>query len=127
MNSEENLRDELLRQNGESAQKADELRDKILAQDEARVTRMRRLAKLMWVLVVVCLVGAFMVRPLFPEAVELKPQLVPLFITLFQGILLIAIIFTISFYIRSRTLAMRQIQARLAGIEEQLKRMTEKD
>jgi polyferredoxin len=127
MNSEENLRDELLRQNGESAQKADEHRDKILAQDEARVTRMRRLAKLMWVLVVVCLVGAFMVRPLFPEAVELKPQLVPLFITLFQGILLIAIIFTISFYIRSRTLAMRQIQARLAGIEEQLKRMTEKD
>ena len=37
MTAETNIRDELLKQNGEGTQKMQELREKILARDEARV------------------------------------------------------------------------------------------
>ena len=37
----------------------------------------------------------------------------------------IAIVFTISYFLRSRSLSSRQIQAKLADIEEQLRRISE--
>ncbi len=127
MTTEKQLRDELLKQNGVGTQRAEDLRDKILAKYQAQVTRMRRLVIFTWGLVAASLVGAFMVRVFFPEIVEFRPQLQPLFITVFQPLLLLAIIFTISLYLRSRALTMHQIQARLAGIEEQLRKMAQKD
>jgi len=44
-----------------------------------------------------------------------------------QAVLLIAVSLTIALYVRERTLTMRQIQARLSGIEEQLRRLSEKE
>ena len=127
MTAEKNLRDELLKQNGVGTQKGDDLRDKVLAKDQANVTRMRRLVPYSWIVVGVSLVAAGVVRLSFPDVIESKPQLVPLFITVWQGLLLIAVIFTISLYIRSRTLTMHQIQSSLALMEEHLKKMSQKE
>jgi hypothetical protein len=128
MTPEENLRDELLKQDGLREQKADNLRDQVLAKDEARVAMMRRLVILAWALVVAFPVAAVMIRLLFfRDATEPGPQLEPLFIVVWQGFLLIAVIFTISLYIRSRTLTMHQIQSSLALIEEHLKKMSQKE
>ena len=127
MTAEKNLRDELLKQNGVGPQKGDDLRDKVLAKDQANVTRMRRLVPYSWIVVGASLVVAGVVRLSFPDVIESKPQLVPLFITVWQGLLLIAVIFTISLYVRSRTLTMHQIQSSLALMEEHLKKMSQKE
>ena len=127
MTTGKQLRDELLKQNGVGPQKAEELRDKILAKYQAQVARMKTLVIFTWGVVAASLVGALVVRMFFPSLVQVKPQLVPLFITVFQALFLIATIFTISLYIRERTLTMHQIQGRLAGIEEQLRKMAKKD
>ncbi len=127
MATEKNLREELLNQNGVGARKGDDLRDRILAQDQARVARMNRLTIVSWIVVAASLVAAGLFRLSFPDVLARKPQLVPLFITVWQALLMLAIIFTISLYIRSRTLTMHQIQASLALIEEHLKKMSQKD
>ena len=61
------------------------------------------------------------------EAIEWRPELVPAFILVFQGLLLIAVILTVSLYIRERTLTMHQLQTSLAMIEEHLRKMAQKD
>ena len=48
MAAEKDIRDELLKQNGAGAQKMQELRDKILARDEARVARLKKLTIVTW-------------------------------------------------------------------------------
>ena len=62
-----------------------------------------------------------------PDVMESRPELVPTFIIVWQALLLIAVIFTVSLYVRSRTLTMHQIQSSLAHIEEHLKKMSEKE
>jgi hypothetical protein len=134
MTIEKNLRDELLKQNGAGAQKMQELRDKILARDEARVARLKKLTIFTWGVIVLGLVGALIVRPMLPnggrpdspEAFTYQ-YLSSVFIALMWGLTTIAGVFTISLYIRSRALTMRQIQARLTGIEEQLRKLSDKE
>lgn len=127
MATEKNLRDELLRQNGADPRQGEELRNQILAKDEAAVARMNRLMVYGWIVVGASLVIAGTVRLAFPDVLESYPVLVPMFIVVWQALLLIAIFFTISSYVRSRTLTMHQIQASLALIEEHLKKMSQKD
>ncbi len=135
MTAETNIRDELLKQNGEGAQKMQELRDKILARDEARVLRLKKLTIFTWALVVAGLVGALVIRPMLPNGGHPDSQAASymyqyfsgIFIGVMWGLTTIAAFFTISLYIRSRSLTMRQIQARLTGIEEQLRRLSEKE
>ncbi len=127
MATEKNLRDELLNQNGSSARKGNDLRDQVLARDQANVARMRTLTIYSWIVVGVSLAIAGIVRVSFPDVLEFRPQLVPLFITVWNGLLLLAVIFTISLYVRSRTLTMHQIQSSLALIEEHLRKMSKKD
>ncbi len=127
MATEKNLRDELLNQNGSSARKGNDLRDQVLARDQANVARMRTLTIYSWIVVGVSLAIAGIVRVSFPDVLEFRPQLVPLFITVWNGLLLLAVIFTISLYVRSRTLTMHQIQSSLALIEEHLRKMSQKD
>ena len=127
MATEKNLRDELLRQNGIGPGQDDDLRDRILAKDLVRVARMRRLTIYSWILVGVSLVVAGAVRLLYPDVVEFRPELAPAFIVAWQALLLIAVIFSLSLYVHSRTLTMHQIQSSLALIEEHLKKMSQKD
>jgi len=127
MATTKNLRDELLNQDGVGVPKGNDLRDKVLAKDRAQVARMKRLTIYSWIVVGASLMAAGIVRLSFPNVVELRPELVPTFIVVWQGLLWIAIVFTASLYLRSRTLTMHQIQSSLALIEEHLRKMSEKE
>jgi hypothetical protein len=140
MTEKPNLRDELLRQNGASAATDAKMRHKILATDQARVRRMRWMVGMSWAIFLVffllaalleygqrhalpflgCRTGEFMVY--LPE----YRWLVPMAIIVAQGWFVLAVILTFSLHVRSRTMSMHQIQATLAGIEEQLRKMAEK-
>jgi hypothetical protein len=63
----------------------------------------------------------------FPDLSEEEPLRNPVFISVWQALLLLVIVFTVSLYVRSRTLTMHQIQASLALIEEHLRKMSQKD
>jgi hypothetical protein len=138
MATEKNLRESLLQQDNYNNRTAAELRDKILARDEARVRRMKWIAGICWVLFLISLVLAALVEAsrryriaglTTSEAVALFPEyewFVPMAIIITQTLLIIAVAMTFSLYVRSRTLTMHQIQARLATIEEQLRRLAEK-
>ncbi len=129
MTTEKNLREELLKQNHVGTQAGGELRDKVLAKDLARVARMRKLTICSWIVVGTSLVAAGVVRVVlsFPDLAGGKSLLVPTFIIVWQALLLIAVFFTVSLYVRSRTLTMHQIQASLALIEEHLKKMSQRE
>ncbi|MCX5646467.1 MAG: hypothetical protein NTZ17_17570 [Phycisphaerae bacterium] len=122
-----NLRDELLNQNGVGVQKGDDLRDKVLAKDRAQVARMKRLTIYSWILLAASMAVAGVIELGFPDVLKSEPLRTPLFIVVWQALLLIAVIFTISLYVRSRTLTMHQIQSSLALMEEHLRKMSEKE
>lgn len=140
MATEKNLRERLLQQDSNGAGTAAELRDKILAQDEARVRRMRWIAGICWVSWVVLLI-LFLLAALIEigrryagvttsELAALFPEygwFAPLAIIITQALFIFATAMTVALYVHSRTLTMHQIQARLATIEEQLRRLAEKD
>ena len=127
MTTERNLREELLKQDGGGARPSDDLRDKILAQDQARVAMVKRLTIYSWILVGMGLAVAGVFRFAYPDTIWYFAKWVPTSKLVFEGLLLLAIIFTISFYIRSRTLTMRQILANLARIEEHLRKLSQKE
>lgn len=126
MAKENNLREELLKQMEQNADKASnanqKLAQEILARDTARVRRMKRVTVFSWLLAIV----AFIVVGISEstEGIE-KAWWMPGATFVVPALLLIAVIFTISLYVRSRTLNLRQIQAKLASIEEQLKKMSQ--
>ena len=138
MATEKNLRESLLQQDNGNVSTAAELRDRILAQDEVRVRRMKWIAGICWVLFLISLLLAALVEAgrryrvaglTTSEAVALFPEyewFVPMAIIITQTLLLIAVAMTFSLYVRSRTLTMHQIQARLAALEEQLRKLAEK-
>ena len=131
MATERNLREELLNQNGIGVQKGADLRDKVLARDEAAVARMRKLATYGWILVagslLVASVNRLALYLAFQNVTVSKMLWGPTFILIWQALLLIAVIFTISWYVRRGTLTLHQIQSSLALIEEHLKKMSQKE
>ena len=122
-----NLREELLNQNGGGVPNSHDLCDKVLARGRAQVARMKILTICGWILVAISPLVAGIVRLSFPDLIKDRPELVPTFIIIWQALLLIAVFFTISLYVRSRTLTMHQIQSSLALIEEHLRKMSQKD
>ena len=131
MATEKNLREELLKQNSVGVQQGADLRDKVLARDQAAVARMRKLAIYGWILVagslLVASVNRLVLYLAFQNAAVSRLLWGPVFIVVWQALLLITVFFTASFHVRSRTLTMHQIQASLALIEEHLKKMSQKE
>ncbi len=127
MTTEKNLKEELLKQNNIGMQSGQELRDVVLVRDQARVARMRTLMTVSWVLVMGSLAVAGVLELGYPRYFQTEPLRNVVFLSIWQAVLWLAIIFTISWYVRSRTLTMRQIQARLTLIEEHLKRLSQKE
>lgn len=144
MTNRPNLRDDLLKHNGTSAARFDEIRDKILAKDQARVRRMKWVAGICWAMFVAFFLLAALLeysrRHGLPflgysidEAMVFLPEfrwLVPLTVTtimITQAWFFLAVIMTFALHVRSRTLTIHQIQASLAGIEERLKKLAETD
>ena len=126
MATEKNLKEELLKQNNIGRQSGEELRDVVLVRDQARVARMRKLTIVSWILLMVSMAVAGVLELGFPDHFKSEPLRNVVFISVWQALLLLAIVFTISLYIRSRTLTIHQIQSSLALIEEHLKKMSQK-
>jgi len=131
MAKENDIKEELLKQmDSESHEKAEthaSSLDEIIAKDRARIKRLKWATVISWVLVAFCLIPAAFLEHARRSAALIPSELVvlsTLAVTL-RALLLIAVILTISLYIRSRTLTIHQIQARLANIEELLKKMSQ--
>ena len=139
MRTEKNLREALLGQNGYDTRSRPDLRDRILAKDEARVRRMKWIAGICWALFLVSFLLAALLEIGRRHAIlgVTTSQLVayfpeygwylPLATIITQALFIIAVAMTFSLHVRSRTLTMHQIQARLAGIEERLRKMADQN
>jgi len=118
-----------------------QLRDKILARDEACVRHMKWIAGICWAAFgAVFFLAAFTeyfrhrgipflgytiddIAVYFPEVAWFMR---PVAIIVAQALFILAVVTTFSLHVRLRTLTMHQIQGRLAVIEEQLRRLAEK-
>ena len=96
--------------------------DRLVARDKVRVQRMKWATGIAWGLLVICVMLAALhisISPLFEWAE---------FAVFIVGFLFwIAVVFTISLYIRSRVASNRQIQSTLMQIQEQLERLSTGD
>ena len=117
-----NMREELLKQMDQNSGKTDRNNqksiEKILARDASRVKRMKWITVCVWVLVA----AIFVIGGLF-ESSSLHKGVVSIgaIVVILRALILIAVIFTVSFFLRSRNLQMRQIQHRLSEIETLLR------
>jgi hypothetical protein len=127
MATQRNLKEELLAQNNVGTRKVEDLRNQILAKNRAAVARMKKLTIFCWILWAAGMTVGGILELGFPDVLKSEPLRTPVFIIVCQALFLIAVTFTVSLYVRSRTLTMHQIQASLALIEEHLKKMSEKD
>jgi hypothetical protein len=121
MNANNPLKDALLEQaqhNGTSAGNVNHSIQNILARDQARVKRMKWLTLFAWLALPIDIIIVIAMKSLSDSHLA-----EPVGIIAFQGLLLIAICFSISLYIRHRTLTMNQIQSRLSDIENLLKQV----
>ena len=137
MTTAPNLRDDLLKQNGQSRARAADVRNRILARDRARVRCMKWIAGVAWSIFLIVFILAALAEAgrryaLFglttDQMVALLPEynwFVPMAIIITQALFIIAVAATFALHVHSRTLTMHQIQARLAAIEEHLKRLAE--
>jgi hypothetical protein len=126
MTANKNLKDELLKlgqANGTIGPTTGaKTIQQLIARDQARVARMRKLTTAAWSLVLLSLFAAAITSAFFPhDPLARHLPWGPLFMMASQGLLLIAAVFTVSLYVRSRTLTMHQIQASLSNIETLLR------
>jgi predicted membrane protein len=94
----------------------------ILAKDTNRFRRLRRATVLSWVLLAASFLGTGIVGALTGFRTEVW-IIIPVIGV--QALLILAVSCTFVLSIRSRTLRMKQIQATLSDIHEQLKRLAE--
>ena len=128
MTYEKNLSDELLKRNGtQRGQLSDSTREdlrKLITRDKVLVRRSKWAMIISWTIIVAWLGGGRLLAALWgkdPSGMNF-PGIV---LVLAMAMPYIAIVCTVSYFIRSRSLTSRQIQARLANIEEQLLRIVE--
>ena len=125
MAKENNLKEALLRQMNENSNMTSGLdagsAHQVIARDTALVKRAKKVATFAWA---VLLIFLFVMSV---ESISAGPPdwLTAAVILVYPALLLIAVICSVSFYVRSRTLTMHQIQAGLANIEMLLKKMSQ--
>jgi hypothetical protein len=130
MSEESNLKEALLRQmdqeSDERHQDGTKSIEEIIARDMVRIKRLKWITASSWVLVVLCFIPAAFLEYAEESGVLTTNELVFLnsLALILRALLLIAIVLTVSLYMRSRTLTIHRIQARLANIEELLKKMS---
>jgi len=126
MAKESNIKQELLKQMNKNNEKKNQTGKhsmrQILMKNEARVKRMKKITTFAWALLVAWLLAAAVIG-IIPGGHN--DWWAAAAIMIFQPLLLIAVIFSISLYVRSRTLNMSKIQASLTNIEEQLKKLSQ--
>ena len=100
----------------------------IIARDMIRVKRLKWITVFSWLLVFIGLVITEIVvpHPRFPDTTGRAVWLLilPTLEVVLKALILISVFFTISLYVRSRALSIKQIHIRLINIEEHLKKMS---
>lgn len=126
MAKENNLKEALLRQMNENSNMTSGLdagsAHQVIARDTAGVKRGKKVTTFAWMVVLIFL---FVVAVIEFASGGRPDWLMPAAIVVFQALLIIAVICSVSLYVRSRTLTMHQIQAGLANIEMLLKKMSQ--
>ncbi len=139
MSDKSDLRDALLKQDGPATGASFEIPERVLARDQKRVRRMKWIAWSSWAIFLIVFVLAAVVQygmihriPILGmdtnQVERLLPEyswFLPLEIIIVQGLFMLAVAMTFRLHVRWRTLTMHQIQASLASIEEQLRKMGE--
>ena len=125
MSKETDIKQELLKQMQPNP-KAKSTRH-ILARDLARIKRLKWITIFTWLIVAMCFGFTSFLEYAGHHSGLITDELALLnpLIMILRALFLIAAFLTVSLYIRSRTLTIRQIQIRLTGIEEQLRKMTQ--
>jgi prepilin signal peptidase PulO-like enzyme (type II secretory pathway) len=125
MAKENNLKEALLRQMNENSNMTSGLEagsaHQVIARDTAAVKRGKKVATFAWM---VLLIFLFVVAVIEFASGGRPDWLTPAAIVVFQALLIIAVICSVSLYVRSRTLGIHKIQASLTSIEELLKKMS---
>ena len=117
----DSMREELLKQmNGGQAKTDKKSIEAILARDAARVRRMKWITVCVWVLVaVIFVIGGF----LESSTLHKGDVSIGAIAVILRVLILIAVLSTVSFFLRSRDLQMKQIQQRLSEIEKVLRKL----
>jgi hypothetical protein len=128
MTNENKIKDDLLSQTEPNEIKNKKSIQEIIDRDTKRVNRLKIITIVSWSLDGLLLASVFIIQKFYGklhspqtgfEAIE---QLaVPALMLTFRAVLFISIFLTISFYVRSKNLSIKQINSRLANIEEQLR------
>lgn len=125
MAKENNLKEALLRQMNENSNMTSGLEagsaHQVIARDTAAVKRGKKVTTFAWM---VLLIFLFVVAVIEFASGGRPDWLTPAAIVVFQALLIIAVICSVSLYVRSRTLSIHKIQASLTSIEELLKKMS---
>ena len=134
MAKETDIKDQLLKQMDLNADP--QAAQKIFAKDFARIRRLKWITVISWLIVAACFVVMSLVKyalgspsllgPMWRiETTLLDSEIAALrgLILAWRGLLLIAVISTVSLYVISRTLTISQIKVRLAAIEQMLREM----
>jgi len=133
MAKENELKEELLKQMDKDFGKMPGANKKspkeIIARDMTRVKRLKWITVFSWLLVFIGLCITEIVVPYlrFPDTTRKAVGVIilPTLVVVLKALILISVFFTISLYVRSRALSMKQIHIRLINIEEHLKKMSQ--
>ena len=135
MAKENDLKKELLKQMDKDSDKIPEANMKspkeIIAKDMARIRRLKWITTFSWLLVVAFFIVGGIIEnavpyPRLPDTTckAVGEIILPTLVVVLKALILISVFFTISLYVRSRTLSIKQIHIRLINIEEHLKKMS---
>ncbi len=136
MAKENDIKEELLKQMNKDPDKMLEANIKspkeIIAKDMARIRRLKWITTFSWLLVVAFFIVGGIIEnavpyPRFPGTTykAVGVIILPTLVVVLKALILISVFFTISLYVRSRTLSIKQIHIRLINIEEHLKIMSQ--
>lgn len=130
MATEKNIKNGLLNQmNTDLSTDNQKIRQEMLSRNTSRVKRIKWIVIVSWLLVVIFYAIAAVVelniRGMENDTMYMSALWGSISVIVFQALFLIAVVLTISYFIRSRSLTLQQIQNRLAGIEEQIKKLSQ--
>ena len=136
MTKENDIKEELLKQMDKDPDKMPEANIKspkeIIAKDMARIRRLKWITTFSWLLVVAFFIVGGIIEnavpyPRFPGTTckAVWVIILPTLVVVLKALILISVFFTISLYVRSRALSIKQIHIRLINIEEHLKKMSQ--
>jgi phosphatidylserine synthase len=136
MAKENDIKEELLKQMEKDSDKipeADTTSSKeIIAKDLARIKRLKWVTICSWLLAVALFIVGGIIEnavpyPGFPSTTPKAVGVIvlPTLVVVLKALILISVFFTISLYVRSRTLTIKQIHIRLINIEEHLKKISQ--